>query len=341
MNQAAPLTNLENADEITLVDVARKLRARWLIIAAFMVICSAAGLLTLHLVTYTYAAVLKITPVQSTAQTSPSLRQLTGLASLAGLSVPSGQEGTLFFLYVESVTSRAVADELAKNPNIMKVVFKDEWNGEADHFEKKVGRYDPWIDKAKELIGIPSYPWAPPDGARLQVYLQDNLDILEDTKKPLVTISYDHQDPAFAVSLLTALNHTIDDLLRKKTLTRVNENIAYLSQQLSTTTLNEQRQAIIEALNEQVKLRMAANSNAPVAAEIVSGPTSSYRPTKPRPELILAGAVFGGLFLGIIAALAWGWLRSSKETKSDAGVFRSRSPEVRARRELEAEEAAR
>src|SRR6476659_1590652 len=108
MNQAAPLTNLENADEITLVDVARKLRARWLIIAAFMVICSAAGLLTLHLVTYTYAAVLKITPVQSTAQTSPSLRQLTGLAALAGLSVPSGQEGTLFFLYVESVTSRAV-----------------------------------------------------------------------------------------------------------------------------------------------------------------------------------------------------------------------------------------
>lgn len=329
MNQAAPLKNLENADEITLVEVARKLRAGWLIIAIFVILCLGVGVLTLHLLTYTYTAVLKITPVQSNTQTSPSLRQLSGLSSLAGLSVPGGQEGTQFFLYVESITSRAVADQLANNPEIMKVIFKDEWNPDANRFEKKVGKYDPWIDTAKDWLGIPSYPWVPPNGARLQVYLQDNLDILEDTKKPLVTLSYDHQDAAFAVSLLAAINRAVDDLLRKRTLTRVNENITYLSQQLLTTTLNEQHQSLIEALNEQVKLRMAANSNAPIAAEIVSSPTSSYRPTKPRPELVLAGAVFGGLFLGVIAALAWGWLRSPKETKSGRGGIRSGSPEVR------------
>src|SRR5258708_17591834 len=158
-------------DEINLMEVAQKLLTRWRIILFCVALTSLAGLLTLRLATYTYTAELKITPVQSTQNATALRRQLGGLASLAGLSLPNNQEETPFFLYVESVASRAVADDLAKNTDLMKVIFKAEWDQEANRFVKTSSWFESVTDKIEELIGIPSYPCTPPGRAQLQLTL--------------------------------------------------------------------------------------------------------------------------------------------------------------------------
>jgi uncharacterized protein involved in exopolysaccharide biosynthesis len=307
MNQAAPHPNLDRIDEINILELAQRMLARWPIIVACMMLTSLAGVLTLRYSTYTYTAELKVTPVQANAQGSLSqLGQLSGLASLVGVALPRS-DATPFFLYVESVASRAVADQLATDPELMKRVFKSEWDASTNRYVERVTTFGSIANSLRELLGIPVFPWTPPDGARLQIYLQSSVEVSEDTRKPIVTLRYDHEDPAFAAAFLATLDRAIDSELRKKTLDRVNENIAYLSQQLTTVRLAEHRQAIIDMLSEQEKSRMMASSTAPIAAETVSGPTSSFRPTKPRQLLVIAATVLAGFLLGCILALAWDW----------------------------------
>ena len=307
MNQAAPHSNLDRIDEINILELAQKLLARWPIILACMMLTLSAGVLTLRYSTYTYTAELKVTPVQTNAQGSLSqLGQLSGLASLVGVALPRS-DATPFFLYVESVASRAVADQLATDPELMKRVFRSEWDASTNRYVERLTTFDSIANSLRDLFGIPVFPWTPPDGARLQLYLQNSVEVVEDTRKPIVTLRYEHEDPAFATAFLATLDRAIDSELRRKTLDRVNENITYLSQQLTAVRLAEHRQAIIGMLSEQEKSRMMASSTAPIAAETVSGPTSSFRPTKPRQLLVIAATVLAGFLLGCILALAWEW----------------------------------
>jgi len=319
MNQAAPHPSLNRFDEINLVELAQKVLARWPIIVSCMAFALLAGVLSLRYAVYTYTAELKVTPVQAAVQNPlSSLGQLSGLASLVGVSLPRS-DAPPFFLYVESVASRPVADELAMDSELMKVIFRGEWDAQANRFVERTGWMESMTNKVKALLGLPVFPWTPPDGARLQLHLRDWVQVVEDTRKPIVTLRYEHQNPIFAVDFLKALDRTIDSQLRRKTLARVNENIDYLSQQLTTVRLAEHRQAIIGMLSEQEKNKMMASSNAPVAAETVSGPTSSFRPTKPRQFLVIAGALFAGLLLGTIAALFWEWW-SSRQRAPQSGI---------------------
>ena len=215
MDHITPRTSSDKADEINLIELAQKLLAQWHIIGGCIIVALLAGFLTLHLATYTYTAELKVTPVQNTTQSSLSLGQLRGLASLAGLSLRNNQGATPFFLYVESVASRAVADELAKNADLMKITFRSEWDAEAKRFVERSGSFEPATNAIKALIGIRSYPWTLPDGARLQLYLQENVGVVEDNVKPITTLRYEHEDPAFAVAFLVELNRVIDNQLRR------------------------------------------------------------------------------------------------------------------------------
>ena len=319
MNQMKTHAIPDRADEINLIELARKLIAHWPIIAVCMVLAGLGGLLSLRSATYTYTAELKVTPTQSSTQSS--LQGLSSLASLAGVSMPKDLGATQFILYVEGTTSRSTADALAKQTAIMKGVFKSQWDEAANRFVDRPERFDNWTNRIKKLIGIPIYSWTPPDGAQLQLYLQDRLRITEDRVKPIVTLSYDNEDPVFAVAFLTALNKTVDDQLRQRTLSRVNENIAYLSRQLATITLTEHRDAIIQTLSEQEKTKMMASSDTPFAAEMIGVPSASFRPTKPNPTLIIVASILAGLLLGVVASL----VREALSARERNGRLASRS----------------
>jgi len=332
MNQMHPHALPDKTDQIYLGDLVRRLIAQWPIIVGCMILALVGGGLTLHYATYTYTAELKVTPTQSSSQNLP-LQGLSGLASLAGVSLPRDLGSTQFVLYVEGVTSRSAADALAQNPQVMKIIFKSEWDARGNRFVERLGPFENWINSAKKMIGIPVYPWTPPDGARLREYLVDRIRVAEERVKPIVTLSYDHEDPVFAVAFLTTLNKTVDDQLRQRSLARVNENIAYLSRQLATITLTEHRSAITQALSEQEKTKMLASSSTAFAAEMIGVASASFRPTKPNPLVAIAVSVLGGFLLGVIIALWWEWLRAGggklrhlESRRNQVGILEGQSP---------------
>lgn len=292
------------ADEIDLRELFRTLWAgRWTIMAVagmFLVLAS----LYLRVATYRHTAELFLTPAQSNG--ASRLSGLGGLASIAGINLPQGQGEMSFSLYQKGVYSRSLAEALARHPAIMHRVFADEWNAETGQWEQPQGFVPSTISMAKTVLGAPVYPWRAPEAGRMQLFLSKSVTVTEDSKNPFATLSFRHKDPAFAVYFLDVLNTELDSILREKALERSTSNIAYLSDQLGKVTIAEHRAAIAESLSEQEKERMAASSSAPYAAEPFGSASASLRPTSPKPVLVLAASLVGGVMLGSLLVLLLG-----------------------------------
>ncbi len=293
--------------DINVDELVQTLRARRRLLFAVVLGTILLVIVYLHIAVYTYTATLMVSPVLSSSSDSSSseLGSLKGLASLAGINVGGNMGTQAFMLYQEGLYSRDVADELAKNPDIMHTVYRGQWDAANKQWVEPPGAVRALAAVVKGILGIPDHPWQPPDGALLQDYIADNVSVDADPQKPVVTISYSSQDPQFAVKFLRELDRAVDNKLRTNALVRANQYSSYLSDQLNKVTNTTVREALMTTLTDQEKIKMMASVTAPYAAQPFGLPSASRRPTNPKPILALAVGVFVGGLLGIAAAL---WL---------------------------------
>ncbi|MGC9954259.1 MAG: Wzz/FepE/Etk N-terminal domain-containing protein [Rhizomicrobium sp.] len=294
---------------IDLREIALTVLEGWKIVAGCIGIFLLLAIIDLHFAQSVYAVQMQVTPVQgSSDQASSRVSSLTSLAQLAGMNPTANQSASQFRLYVDSMHSRDLADDLAKNKALMKAIFSRDWDEQSQTWREPEPSL---IELAKgtllQLLGARKRPWQPPDGARLQEFLAEpgNLDVIQDMKRPyLITIECDSSDPQFAVKLLNAVNQAADDHLRKNALLRATQYIDYLSKELNTVTVAEHRQAIMQALSEQEKFKMSASSAAPYAAELFDKPWASLNRLSPRPSQVYPKSILEGFLIGAAIVLA-------------------------------------
>lgn len=300
-NQSVTVSHITEDKEI---DISKILITIWRgrLILLFSILFSLfIAILHLHNATYIYTAQIKVFPVQTSG--SSGGKQLGGLASLAGISLPSDKQGSFFELYSEEIYAREVADALSSQTDLMKTIYKNEWDAENSGWKKPSSSLTPVIGAVKGALGIPVREWQAPNGRRLQDYIKANVTYDEKPKKATVTISYDDNDPAFAVRFLNALHKAADDRLRQRALERSTKFINYLNGKLQSTTVTEYKSALVAILSDQEKLNMIASSDVPYAAESIGGATASLKPTKPNPRIVLIAGVFAGLLIGLLIIL--------------------------------------
>src|SRR5438128_2250341 len=92
----------------------------------FTVIFVACGVIAvqvhmLHNAPTTYQAQMQVTTTQGGA--SDTNGRFASLAQIANIALPAPQSGSNYTYYVDSLTSRDVADVLAKDPKIMHTIF--------------------------------------------------------------------------------------------------------------------------------------------------------------------------------------------------------------------------
>lgn len=293
-----------NPDEIDLGEVFRQVWARRWLVLAITVASLCLAVLYLNLATYRYTASQTVTPTDAdTAVMTSSLGSLSDLAKIGGINLPSSNNVFPFMIYTESLRSRNVANLLAKDETIMRRVFANEWNPSVNAFEEPESALRSLTGAIKQFLGLPRAPWKEPDSARLHEYMQREVSVIEDPKKPFVTIKFEHHDPEFAVYFVSRMHEEIDNQLRQNALRRSEESIRYLSDQLSRVTLAEHRAALAATLSEQEKSRMSASRSGPFAADIFAPAVASRRPTSPNVLLVLLIGLFGGFVVALATAL--------------------------------------
>ena len=294
-----------------LVDLAATLHKKWYVVAAVCAAFVLAMVIYLNMATYRYTATMTVTSAQNSGGgLSGSLSKLGGLASIAGVQLPQDSGSVAFIKFGENLRSRTAADILSKDPAVMRKVFEREWNAADNRWAQPPSALRAVVNGIKIVLGIPVYAWKPPGPLEMQDYLERHVSVVQDPKKPLMTISFSHSDPVFARAFVKALHDAVDGDLRARTQERAAENITYLSRKINEVPVVEHRLALTEALGEQERLLMTASSTAPFAADPISAISISRRPTSPRPVLYLAGALFFGLVVGVCAVLTRAYLQS-------------------------------
>lgn len=274
---------------------------------------------SLHSEGLQYQAQIQVTPTP--AQQGGGAAAGGGLAAAAAalnLNGPTVTQGNDFQLYLNSFSSRDLADELAQNPTFMHTIFASEWNEATQTWHEPelspTQAREKWF---RDLLGFPEVQWHAPNGEDMLSFLTATVEVQQDPRKPfLARITCTWYEPKFALQFLAAAHHAADDALRRKALKRANDNIAFLNDRLAKVTLAEHRTALAAALSQQEQNAMMAQSNSAYAADLIEQPWTSSYPVFPRPVRELLMSVALGAFVGgSLAVLQWmalRWYRSRR-----------------------------
>jgi hypothetical protein len=289
-------------------DIAAALLRGWILVLLGVIAGLAWSRDNLRATSYQYRAQMQVTQAQGNGGEGTGLS--AGLSALAGVGLPVAQNGNEFRLFLDSLKTRDTADELAKDPAIMRTLFASEWDEATQSWHEPPpptginGR----IKQLQDWFGYPSVPWHAPNGESMLGMLQMLVNVEQDPRRPYVaTVVVNWYDPKFAVNLLATLHKTADNALRQKSIRRTNDYIAFLNGLLSRVTVAEHRTSIAQALSEQEKTAMIARSGSAYAAEPFESPWVNSVPVEPKPLPVLAeGAFVGGLLGSLLALLKWG-----------------------------------
>ena len=296
-----PLATVRPASQLTALDALSAAWVyRWLVLLC-LTVAVGCGIIYLHTATYRYTVALRLAP--NGPDNSSLLSKLGGLASVAGLSLPTDKGLSPFDLYVEAIKSPDTADALARDAATMHVVFADQWDPSTRQWHPPTGIFYRPSRGVKSFLGLPVPAWHPPGGRELADFIDRRVILVRDAKKSIATIQLTHEDPRFAEHFLLKMHQTIDSALRRRALARSQEYVVYLTNRLQTTQLSENRVALATALAQEQRSLMVASAHSSYAADIFGGTEVSLTPTEPKVGVVLGLAAIVGLAVGLVLAV--------------------------------------
>lgn len=223
-----------------------------------------------------------------------ALGQLGGLASLAGISVGSGDSETEEALAV--LRSRQFTERFISDNNLLPKLFAKKWD--AANKRWKVAKKDQ------------------PTLAKANAYFAANIrTIAQDKKTGLVTLQIDWRDRNEAAAWANELVLRLNADMRARAIAKTDASVGYLEKELKATPLIGTQEAINRLIETQIKQRMLASVSQEYSFRVVDKAMAVDEddPIKPKKILLLmAGPFFGG-FLGIVLVLVTGVLKSEYE----------------------------
>lgn len=287
VEQSAMKEGLDTLWSSTLGDAWNIFRKRWLLFLLIVVVGVCAflvgGLFTRT--TYRTTATLAITEPDSSGGVLDLSGSLSGLASLAGVSIGGANDRAAI---IAVLGSRALASTVIAAENLLPVLFPNDWDEEDQ-------RWRP----GKE---------APAAEAAFRRWNSDMFQLAEDNLTGLVTVSIRAPTPELAQKWADSYLMHADNELRTRAIEEAEQNVDFLSSRLIETQQVEIRASIGRLLERELYQLMLAQGKALYAFQIVDKPFKPDRPYKPNYPLLAAlGFVFG-----ILVCIAVGtWLIAS------------------------------
>jgi len=295
-----PQENTTYDDEINLNELFSVLwKAKILIIVITSFFALSSVLFVLSLTDYYKSeAVLS---VAGESNLGSSLSGLGGLASIAGINLPStGEDKSV--IAIKTIESRAFLKHLITFENVLPSIIATK---SYDSQSKKI-QFDPkiynenngvWVRKPKKnQQSKPSYLEAH------ETYLKQ-ISVNKDKISNLITISVEHISPIFAKELLELIISEANELLRNKDLRESSDAIAFLNTQIPKSSLITMKDAINRTLQSQLETQMLSKINTEYVLKVIEPPFIPERKSKPsRAMICILGTLFGGI-LSIILVL--------------------------------------
>tara|TARA_Y200000002_G_scaffold27855_2_gene20909 strand:- start:10477 stop:11388 length:912 start_codon:yes stop_codon:yes gene_type:complete len=289
----------ENTQEITLRELIDLFFSKWKFISAitlFFAIISVIYAISLPNI-YTSKALLSKTNNDQSAM--GMLSQFSGMASLAGISLPS-DSGDRSIEAIEKVKSF----EFFKNNflpyiNLHDLLAVDDWDHETNTLIYDEKSYDSiknqWIRKV-------SYPKKTiPSAQEAYKTYKVIMNIDQDIKTSFISLTVEHNSPYIAKEWADTIISEINNNMKEKDKISALKSIDFLNNQLPTVNYAEVREAISKLQQEQMKQLMLIESNKDYILTVLDSPYASELKSSPNRALICFSITLFGFILSLLA----------------------------------------
>ena len=297
-------------DEIDLRELFIALwRGKWLISLCVVI---AIALASLYLRTaekkYTVSYVFK--PVAS-EEGRPNFAGLGGLASLAGVSLPSSSSGD-FTAFKMLLKSEEVATLLMADDVLIQTIFSSEWDAETGSFQRPPpGQLTPYKKMIKAvLLGEGETAYVPPNAARLANWISNGFSVSVDRDTGFLTFSSETTKPDLSLEIISRVASETDRLLKERYIASAEQTMTFYQSKLAAARAREHREALAKLIAQEDQKLMLASKGSYFVAEPLTTPSVSLYPTSPKASLVLALSVVLGGFFGAALVLIRKAIRS-------------------------------
>ena len=288
--------------QIDLVDILKSLWSEKIFIGVgTSIICLISVIYALSLPNlYTSSALLKLSENDESSSFSGLAAQYGGIASLAGISLPSESADKSDYV-IEIVKSREFTSHLLKfddvRPMIMAYKSYDDTK-QVVIFDNKL--YD---SKSKKWVRSPVNGNVIPSDLEVHSEMRKLLSISKDKQSGFINISFEHKSPIFSKYILDLVIKELNILVREKDLNESTDALNYLQKQIIDIEQAEIRKAIFNLIESQLQIQMLSNVKNDYILTAIDKPYVPENKSSPDRAFILIMGAFFGLAISCISAL--------------------------------------
>ena len=250
-------------------------------------------------------------PMEANQGMSGMLGQYSGMASLAGISLPS-ESGSK----AQEAIARIQSFEFFSNSFLPHIKLENlmavkKWNQasntltyDASAFNSESGQ---WVRKVK-----PSTSTIPSSQQAYKKY-KGIMSVNEDQKTSFVTLSVEHKSPVIAQQWVKIMMDQIDQVMRDQDRQTALQSIAYLNSLAPTVNYEEISKALASLQQEQMKRLMMVEANENYIFKVLDSPIVPEMKVKPKRSLIVILGTMLGMMLSVLGVLVWHYTRTSSQ----------------------------
>ena len=250
-----------------------------------------------------YKSEALLSPANSGGSVSGMLGQYSGLASMAGISLPGSSGADNTAEAIERIKSFTFYERnILPNINLADLMAAEKWIPSTDTIVYKKNEYD---KKSSKWTRNVSYPRTIKPSA--QESHQEFLKILSvnhDKQTSFVTISIEHVSPNFAKNTLDLIVFQINNSMQNNERQRTEKSIEFLNIQLGKTNYEEVKQSIASLQEDQLKSLMLLEADKEYVFKMIDFPISPELKFKPQRSIIVILSTIIGFIFAVIYSLA-------------------------------------
>jgi len=303
MNDNTKLTSGEETPEkdssqgdeaFDLIEILKELRRHWKLIIGFVSCGIGLALVYCFLSPPEYGAETLLSMAQEDqAALSSATGQFSGLASIAGISMPGDSNSEKV---IASLKSRQFLKRFITNDNLLPILYDELWDEENEE----------WITDDNGSV---------PSASSAVSVLAGALEVQQGKSSILVRVSIKWDKPGVAVDMVNDLVGALNDELRRKAIDGSRKRIGYLEKELAKTSLKDMRAILYNLLESEKQKAMLANVNEDFALEVID-PADIESMDKPTARATVPLGVVCSLLLGVFTV----YLRQFFRRLADASV---------------------
>ena len=266
-----------------------------------------------------YESSAVLAPRNAQSSLSGLAAQYGGLAAMAGIQLPGGEEGSKTLIAMEKMKSKQFFEEYLYEEILVELMAAENWDASSNTLKIDADAYD--LQKSKWIRDVepPFKPEPSMQEAHLE-FIEKHFSLSQAKETGMVSIAVEHISPYVAQKWVNLIITGISNSLRQTDVLEATKAIAYLNELRENTNLVNMDVIFSQLIEEQTKTIMLANVSEDYVFQVLDPPYAAEEKSKPSRALIcILGTLLGGM-LATLAALVLHYAFPDKEVLIQAKI---------------------